>query len=107
MQADRAISLRLPLDLAHRIEAHAAKVNAARGEQKTGPLSTSEVTRKLLVIGLVVRERDADAMEDYFADLFADKLAAALALGVTDTGVRKLLKKIAADSPTTPEPDFG
>jgi hypothetical protein len=112
MQNEKTASLRLPLDLAHRIESRAAFYNEARrkqnelGGKQVEILNQSDIMRRAMSIGLDFMEGGSDRVQDLMLNDFRQTLAAMLALPATNPGALKLLKKIAATAPT-PDPDFG
>jgi hypothetical protein len=105
---DRTFSIRLPLDLIHRLEKKLASVNTLRAKDhkadRSAPLNFSDVARRAMKVGLDVLERNGDA-EEHFEEIFGERLLKLLASGYRDAATAKMLKKIAASM--KPELDFG
>lgn len=116
MTLDRNISLRLDVDLRHRVEKRCADLNAKRAallekrpEFVNGVAPTvftvSDVIRRALNIGLAVLEGDEDVIRDWVGPMIESDLKRILAAGCHDSEAMKLLQRIASE--TAPEPDFG
>ena len=115
MQVDRSVSLRIPPDLAAKLDSKLDSILKVRkpgdkpppGRDAFRVRNLSDLIRHALSLGLALNERDPDLMADLKAELLADELRAILASAASGHApTLKLLKKIAATSPT-PEPDFG
>jgi hypothetical protein len=102
---ERTVSVRLPLDLLHRIESRLERSLKAKREAEDnfrewhGPKNISDAIRKLVATGLKVHERDSDFMEAALQEYLPDRLAAMLALGVQDKSAWKMLEQIAKHEP--------
>src|SRR5689334_14840041 len=98
---ERTVSVRIPLDMLHRIEArleksaHARREAEDKGHEWHGPKTVSEAVRKLVTVGLDVLDGDSDFVQDLLRNQLADRLTAMVALGIHDKSARDLLQKIA------------
>ena len=113
---DRNISLRLDMDLRHRVEKRCADLNAKRAallekrpEFVNGVAPTvftvSDVIRRALNIGLDILEGDEDAIRDWIGPIIESDLKRILAARYHDSEAMELLRRIASEN--TPDPDFG
>ena len=109
MHADKTLSVRVPLELAHALEAKLAAVlaaHAADGDDRPRKVKNlSDVARECMSLGLRLNARDPQLIEDLKAELFGDELKTTLASGYSDPRCYELLKQIAKE--VRPEPDFG
>ena len=111
MQQDRAISLRLPIDLAHKLDARLHAILSARKPDDKPPpgrdghriRNMSDLMRESINLGLGLNSRDPELLADLKAELLGDELRAILGAAVKSPAVLATLKKIAA----TADPDFG
>jgi hypothetical protein len=111
MQQDRAISLRIPLDLAHALDAKLNSILANRKPSDRAPpgrdghkvKNMSDLMRECLWLGLKLNARDPELIDDLKSELIAEDVKAILASAVHNRDALKTLQKIAAEA----DSDFG
>jgi hypothetical protein len=114
-QPDRAVSLRVPLDLAHALDTKLNSILSSRNPDDQPPpgrdghrvRNMSDLMRECLWLGLKLNARDPELLADLKAELLADELRAVLGAAVKSPAVLATLKKIAASASAANDPDFG
>jgi hypothetical protein len=104
-KADQTISVRVSLDLLHKIEAAVARVAAARAESKASahdqeynekyPATVSGLTRKALELFFEFFEDEREFVLKHAPHVVEDEVRAVLAHSVIDNKARNFLQQLA------------